>query len=191
MRNEVFAATLSEKARRREQENSGYDTDEDTEDLDLDHYRDDPRLKIFGNPTVRKTQSFCHKRGPVQRTENRNMNTPSNTPHSNSPSSSSPHGSPVTSPTLNPRQKAVALALQQRGLVKSESCAGMVAGGNRRSDSPMVLSFKRPELAIPGRPTIVLTSAQEGVEQGELIQATCHCVTLSISYQNMYFLVTH
>ena len=142
------------------------DTDEEIEDIDLDHYKDDPRLKIFGNPTVKKTQSFSHKKGtPVYETMvSSGCQTPSNTPHSSSPLSSSP----LSSPALNPRQMAVALALQQRGLSKSESCSGIkatkaTAGSKPRSDSPLVLGFVRPEI----RPTIVLTSPQESPEIGE------------------------
>ena len=143
------------------------DTDEEVEDIDLDHYKDDPRLKIFGNPTVKKTQSFSHKKGtPVYEAmvSSSGCQTPSNTPHSSSPLSSSP----LSSPTLNPRQMAVALALQQRGLSKSESCSGMglpskTSGSKPRSDSPLVLGFVRQEM----RPTIVLTSPQESPEIGE------------------------
>ena len=144
------------------------DTDEEIEDIDLDHYKDDPRLKIFGNPTVKKTQSFSHKKGtPVyEAMVSSGCQTPSNTPHTSSPLSSSP----LSSPTLNPRQMAVALALQQRGLSKSESCSGMAAlppsktaGSKPRSDSPLVLGFIRQEM----RPTIVLTSPQESPEIGE------------------------
>ena len=140
------------------------DTDGEVEDIDLDHYKDDPRLKIFGNPTVKKTQSFSHKKGtPVyEAIVSSGCQTPSNTPHSSSPLSTSP----ISSPTLNPRQMAVALALQQRGLSKSESCSGMptkTTGSKPRSDSPLVLGFVRPEV----RPTIVLTSPQESPEIGE------------------------
>ena len=145
------------------------DTDEEVEDIDLDHYKDDPRLKIFGNPTVKKTQSFSHKRGtPVYEAIVSGCQTPSNTPHSSSPLSSSP----LSSPALNPRQMAVALALQQRGLSKSESCSGMpslptktATGSKPRSDSPLVLGFVRQEI----RPTIVLTSPQESPEIGETL----------------------
>ena len=88
------------------------DTDDEVEDIDLDHYKDDPRLKIFGNPTVKKTQSFSYtkKATPVYEAlvTSGCQNTPSNTPHSSSPLSTSP----ISSPALNPRQMAVALALQ-------------------------------------------------------------------------------
>ena len=152
----------------RNTEDDDDDTDEEVEDIDLDHYKDDPRLKIFGNPTVKKTQSFSHKKGtPVyEAMVSSGCQTPSNTPHTSSPLSSSP----LSSPTLNPRQMAVALALQQRGLSKSESCSGMelpqpskTAGSKPRSDSPLVLGFVRQEI----RPTIVLTSPQESPEIGE------------------------
>ena len=125
--------------------NTEDDTDDDIDDIDLDHYKDDPRLKIFGNPTIRKTQSFTHKRG-TPRAVPQAMVTPSNTPHTSSPTSASPLGTPVGSPKLNPRQMAVALALQQRGLSKSESCSVMEASRTKpRSDSPLVIGFKRME----------------------------------------------
>lgn len=147
------------------------DTDDEVEDIDLDHYKDDPRLKIFGNPTVKKTQSFSYtkKATPVYEAlvTSGCQNTPSNTPHSSSPLSTSP----VSSPALNPRQMAVALALQQRGLSKSESCSGMASTKTKtRSDSPLVVGFVRPEI----RPTIVLTSPQESPEMGgEFNQLQC------------------
>ena len=125
--------------------NTEDDTDDDIDEIDLDHYKDDPRLKIFGNPTIRKTQSFTHKRG-TPRALPQAMVTPSNTPHTSSPTSASPLGTPVGSPKLNPRQMAVALALQQRGLSKSESCSVMEASRSKpRSDSPLVIGFKRME----------------------------------------------
>ena len=166
VRNEKFRGSQTEADRRKKMRNTeDDDTDEEVEDIDLDHYKDDPRLKIFGNPTVKKTQSFSHKKGtPVYEAIVSGCQTPSNTPHSSSPLSSSP----LSSPALNPRQMAVALALQQRGLSKSESCSGIkptkTTGGSKpRSDSPLVLGFVRPEI----RPTIVLTSPQESPEIGE------------------------
>merc|ERR1719266_512309 len=134
---------------------------------------DDPRLKIFGNPTVKKTQSFSHKKGtPVyEAIVSSGCQTPSNTPHSSSPLSTSP----ISSPTLNPRQMAVALALQQRGLSKSESCSGMptkTTGSKPRSDSPLVLGFVRQEV----RPTIVLTSPQESPEIGSEVKHLPQCL---------------
>ena len=75
------------------------DTDDEVEDIDLDHYKDDPRLKIFGNPTVKKTQSFSYtkKATPVYEAlvTSGCQNTPSNTPHSSSPLSTSPVSSSI------------------------------------------------------------------------------------------------
>ena len=113
LRNERCRGSQGDVERRKKMRNTeDDDTDEEVEDIDLDHYKDDPRLKIFGNPTVKKTQSFSYtkKATPVYEAlvTSGCQNTPSNTPHSSSPLSTSP----ISSPALNPRQMAVALALQ-------------------------------------------------------------------------------
>ena len=113
--------------------------------------------KIFGNPNIKKSQSFNHaKRPEVQKA----VGTP-DCPV-NSPLNSSVTNSPMCSPELNPRMGS--LTFQNRSIKKSQSFGLKMAPINEVK-SPLILSFQKPNKKItPPQPTIILTSPIEEKE---------------------------
>ena len=110
--------------------------------------------KIFGNPNIKKSQSFNHaKRPEVQKSKAMPECPPS------SPLTSSVNPSPMCSPEMNPRM--VSIIYPNRSIEKSQSFCNKMAP-IMEGNSPLILSFKKPTKKItPPQPTIILTSPTE------------------------------
>ena len=110
--------------------------------------------KIFGNPNIKKSQSFTH----AKRKDAQKSNAAPECPPS-SPRTSSVNPSPVCSPEMNHRMGSI--IYPNRSIEKSQSfCNNMAPIMEDRS--PLILSFKKPTKKItPPQPTIILTSPME------------------------------
>ena len=115
-------------------------------------------MKIFGNPNVKKSQSFNNaKRPEVQKVQN----VPEEGPEcpSNSPLTSSVNTSPLCSPEMNPKMGS--LVYENKSIEKSRSFCNKMAP-RKDGKSPLILSFTKPTKKItPPQPTIILTSPAE------------------------------
>jgi len=128
-----------------------------------DYYEHAPKKKnsqntVFGNPNIKKSQSFAHaKRPEIQKTADAPQCPPS------SPLTSPVTSSPLCSPNINTKNECFEFPTT-RGIKKSRSF-GTKMSPIAEGKSPLILSFQRPHRKItPPQPTIILTSPMEEKE---------------------------
>ena len=132
--------------------------DETLNNVENVHYIDEEKpvktssvqMRIFGNPNVKKSQSFNHAKRPELKRNPESPNCPSNSPLTSISSS------PMCSPELSPRMCAVFHG--SKPIEKSQSFCNKMDPISE-SETSSVVSFNTPSIGVSStQPLIILTT---------------------------------